>query len=842
MKAVLTFLLAAMAFISAHAGEYAYSFDNTPVAEAVIRICKDHPEVNISFIYKELDNYRTSAKILTDDPYEALCRTVGHNPISVIKKRGNYYIEALQRGKYRYFGRVAGADGEPVAGATVMLLAPADSTVITYGVADDTGRFSIPCDKRGVLGKVSCVGYRTAWLPFDEFATGTITLAENTVTLNAVTVQSENAILYADKSVYLPTSRQKNAAQTAQDLIMHMAIPQLRIGEELKTTTGQPVSLYIDYIPATEGELSGMRIADVKRVEYYDCPIDPRFQGNPHVINFIMQKYEYGGYVKGLANENIAISRQLNGYAKVQYKKMTYDWTAVAFNLNDRGSYTDTREWFRLPQPDGTVKDFERTTDVTDSKSRRDTYWTSFKALYHTEKVSVSNMLTAEFDRQPVQRAAGTVSYTPADFATTDYATLNSSRINSFVYSGYWYFSLPHGNTITFDPRYAYTHTVQSSSYSETGIDPIYNGAVDDSHRATGDLTFTHSFGKGGTLKALCKGEFLQTRTHYSGTSTVSDKARLYRVGPGVNYSYANDKLYTNAGLGLYWDKSVYGSITENSVAPWARLYLQYAFSTKNSVWANFDYHKWQPKSSFRSASVIKADPLMSYTGNPGLVPTNSFSTSAGYTFIPNNKYTFSLYGRAWFIGHRYVYDYEAGPTGILRTIKQPMGSYSQWQYGLEASTKQFDGNLQIEADLYVEQAHNGAPYNWTRTGVTATVSAYYYWDNVYLGAMYSTPTGYADGYMVGTWMEPRSYYSFRAGWSNKHWKLMFYTRNPFRHGDRQSKGSMQSRYYDRTDYNYSSFSSFCRVSAIYTFAFGKKVKADDEAYKASGASSGILK
>lgn len=344
MKAVLTFLLTAMAFISAHASEYAYSFDNTPVAEAVIRICRDHPEVNISFIYKELDNYRTSAKILTDDPYEALCRTVGHNPISVIKKRGNYYIEALQRGKYRYFGRVAGADGEPVAGATVMLLAPADSTVITYGVADDTGRFSIPCDKRGVLGKVSCVGYRTAWLPFDEFATGTITLAENTVTLNAVTVQSESAILYADKSVYLPTSRQKNAAQTARDLIMHMAIPQLRIGEELKTTTGQPVSLYIDYIPATEEELSGMRIADVKRVEYYDCPIDPRFQGNPHVINFIMQKYEYGGYVKGLANENIAISRQLNGYAKVQYKKMTYDWAAVAFNLNDRGSYTDTRE------------------------------------------------------------------------------------------------------------------------------------------------------------------------------------------------------------------------------------------------------------------------------------------------------------------------------------------------------------------------------------------------------------------------------------------------------------------------------------------------------------------
>ena len=53
----------------------------------------------------------------------------------------------------------------------------------------------------------------------------------------------------------------------------------------------------------------------------------------------------------------------------------------------------------------------------------------------------------------------------------------------------------------------------------------------------------------------------------------------------------------------------------------------------------------------------------------------------------------------------------------------------------------------------------------------------------------------------------------------------------------------MNSKYYDSTRYIYSgSQAGFFQISATYTFGFGKKVKAENEAYQASGASSGILK
>ncbi len=84
MRAILTIILAVMTYISASAYKYSYSFNNTPISEAIVRISKEHPDINISFIYKELDNYRTSARIHTDDAYEALRKTIGFNPISII--------------------------------------------------------------------------------------------------------------------------------------------------------------------------------------------------------------------------------------------------------------------------------------------------------------------------------------------------------------------------------------------------------------------------------------------------------------------------------------------------------------------------------------------------------------------------------------------------------------------------------------------------------------------------------------------------------------------------------------------------------------------------------------
>lgn len=271
MTRIITFILALVTAICVNAQNYTYNFSSTPLSEALLLISREHPELSIHFIYNELEDYTTSARVSTIDPYEAVRRTVGLNPVTVLQQGNNFYLEAMQHGKYRYKGKVTGSDGEAVAAATVILLEPKDSTVLTYGITTDDGRFLIPCDKTDVIAKVNRLGYMPTFHRCTSFNVGTITMEPLPVNLKNVTVQARNATIYTDKTVYIPTQRQKNAAQNAIDLLRHMAIPQIRVNAINGTVTdnfGESVVIYINNLEASREEIEGLRTSEVRNVEY----------------------------------------------------------------------------------------------------------------------------------------------------------------------------------------------------------------------------------------------------------------------------------------------------------------------------------------------------------------------------------------------------------------------------------------------------------------------------------------------------------------------------------------------------------------------------------------------
>ncbi|MDE6022275.1 MAG: hypothetical protein K2G13_02120, partial [Muribaculaceae bacterium] len=246
MKALIIQLLTLLSFISAHAYRFSYDFSNIPLSEALARIGKEKKDVDLSFIYTELDSYRTSAHIRTDNAYDAIRQLIGLNPVTVVEKKGTIYIEALQHGKYSYSGKIIGTDNEPVVAATVFLLSPKDSTVLTYGITSETGSFLIPCDRKDVIGKVSSLGYKTIFQRFSKFSVGTIIMSEKAVALRQLNVESDDAYLKIDKSVYIPNIRQKNAAQSGVMLLGLMAIPQIDVdlsSLSLKTMGGENVAI-----------------------------------------------------------------------------------------------------------------------------------------------------------------------------------------------------------------------------------------------------------------------------------------------------------------------------------------------------------------------------------------------------------------------------------------------------------------------------------------------------------------------------------------------------------------------------------------------------------------------
>lgn len=147
--------------------------------------------------------------------------------------------------------------------------------------------------------------------------------------LNEVVVEASNQRTSSTSSTYIPMSRQKNTASDAISLLSQMAIPQLNVdpaSQNVKTVSGQAVSIFIDYVAASAQDLSGMRTTDVKKVEYLIYPTDPRFRGAQYVINFVMQKYEWGGYTKITGNKWFGVNNTEGAvFSKFAYNSMTFD-------------------------------------------------------------------------------------------------------------------------------------------------------------------------------------------------------------------------------------------------------------------------------------------------------------------------------------------------------------------------------------------------------------------------------------------------------------------------------------------------------------------------------------
>lgn len=282
--------------------------------------------------------------------------------------------------------------------------------------------------------------------------------------------------------------------------------------------------------------------------------------------------------------------------------------------------------------------------------------------------------------------------------------------------------------------------------------------------------------------------------------------------------------------------------MTYNPSSPWFDLSLQYGFKEKHSVSTTFHYSSWPLSPSYRSENIIQSTPLMRYTGNPCLVPAKSYDIDVRYTWLPNNNHSLSAFGWAWIVGNRYAYDYEASPTGILRTMKQPAGSFAMGKYGVTGTLRFLDRKLVFTGQIAQILNHNGAPYGVNHSYIDWYARVRYYLNDWNFTLTYISDNASPDGSMNGIWHKGKSDWYVTVGWSNADWNVRGDLINFTRWNWRSGLQEMRSRYYDTTQQFYDGQShALIQLAVTYTFGFGKKVKRDNEPGVSGSAASGIL-
>ena len=521
---------------------------------------------------------------------------------------------------------------------------------------------------------------------------------------------------------------------------------------------------------------------------------------------------------------------------------MTYDIMGYGFNMNNSHYGSNLRETIRLPKDDGGKVIFDRISRTLSSKTENQQYFAAFRALYNSDNIQASTEIDGSINTTPLSYRNGIVEYSSEIFPSMPYHSISDKDSRFLSYSGYYFFVLPKDNSLTFTPHYTFTHSENNSSYSEADFSSIINSASDNTSQIKGDIKFSHSFGKYGTILAAMDGFHEYNRTRYSGTAFSLDRIKSSRLGIGVSYNISVGNFYGMLGMGYNWDRLEFGSTVDNPSRPSFDVSLQYSIGKKHSISTDFHYGTKHPLPSFRSANVITSSPFLKYTGNPNLIPLKSYDFSVDYTWVPNNNFSFSAFASGWIVGDRYVFNYEASSEGIFRTILQPSGNYSQGKYGVKATVRFFERKLMVTSMLAQTLNHNGAPYNINHSDIYGYAQARYYLGNWNFALTYISASGSPDGSVNGIWNRDKSDWYVAIGWSNSKWNINANIINFSRWNWRSSYQEMHSAYYDTHEQIYNGSShALIQVSATYTISFGKKVKQDNAPSVKNSSSSGIL-
>lgn len=673
----------------------------------------------------------------------------------------------------------------------------------------------------------------------------------STVKIKEVVVKAQMRRTDASSSTYIPTVKQRASAQNAIDLLKQLAIPQISINlmdNSVTTPSGQNVAIYINYIPASEEEMEGLSTSDVRQVEYLDFPTDPRFQGNEHVVNFIVQKYEYGGYTKATVNENFLVGRLSNRasvYSKFVYKRMTYDLYAGASNHNINHSGNSVLSLYNLKNEMGQAYQTTRNETLESAHLKYNQYPVTFRAVYDTDKMQIANTVGFNFDQTPLSEAKGILSFIPQQNTDYSYYKNEPSTSRYFVWSGNYYFILPHDFDLSVSPAMNYGHTNYSYLYQTSlpGSSSIANISKENVWQFRGSATLFKKITD--KRSAFFRAWFGSTSNEvsYFGTSPYNNDFLDMYAGAALGYNFSNDKWTIRADAALQWEKNQINDQSVSEVYPLLNLSAGFSPSQKHSFRTYFHFGANYPGASEKTPNVLQQNELMYYTGNPNIGLSRQVTLYFSYNWIPTTIFSTSAFIQYFGEYNLYVPAYRPyqGGTALLRTFETD-GNYNRTQIGVSFNYRLFDGNLQLAASPSVSFYRMTGIFDISRSPFYCNASATYYLGNFYFQAAYQTRSLTLQGNR-GVIYKDRDFYQILAGWSHSNWNIRISGMNLFRKDWLCATNLLSTSLYSETQLvEGNNFHQRLNLSVTYTFGYGRKVKRGNEVGEQSGAASAIMK
>lgn len=668
--------------------------------------------------------------------------------------------------------------------------------------------------------------------------------------LKEVVVEAQMQRTSATSSTFIPNKKQKSSAQNAVDLLQQLAIPQITINlvdNAVTTLSGQNVAIYINYLPASSQEIEGLLTADVRRVEYLDFPTDPRFNGSEHVVNFIMQRYEYGGYTKMTLNENflVGLSNRASVYSKFSYKSMVYDLYAGTSNHDNKHVGTSYIGKYTLDDQNGGAQEITRSEIFDKARFKYNQYPVTFRAVYDSDKIQISNTIGFTFDQSPIAETKGKLSFTPGVSADYSYTRNEPYTTRLVSWQGGYYFILPRNYQLNINPSANYSHTNYNYTYSSTlsGDDVIENISRENAWQIRGSASLYKILSQKQNIYLRAGGGINRNDVAYLGSNPYDNSFSDSYAGATIGYNFSNQPWNVNADVALQWERNKINSTVVSDVYPVINVSAAYSPSNHHSLRAFFHLGANYPGASEKTPNILQINELMYQTGNPDLKLSQQVNFNLQYNWMPRNSFSASFYAQYFGENNLYVPIYTPYQNGraLLKSFITD-GKYYRTSLGMSLNYKLLNNKLQLAAQPSITFYKLTGYYDISKNPFAFNASATYYLNNFYFQASYQTPMRTIQGNRAAYYKD-RDFYQLLAGWSKSGWNIRLTAINLFRSDWLGGTQTINAPLYSETKLqggNY--YHRRLNLSVTYTFNYGKKVQQGNEVGEQSGAASAILK
>jgi len=313
-------------------------YDNVSMSKVLMELNDLQRDYTVNFIYDELEDFMVTTDVKHIMLPDAIFQIVGFYPIRVVKSgEHEIFVECTHKTDRHLMGTIVDEQGLPVAYANIAILNPADSTLLSGGVSNESGYFAVPYEQENVLARISYVGYKTVYRLCNQSEVGTIRMQPDNYTLNGVVVQGERpkVVLQGNSLMMNVEGTVMERLGTAEDVLTRVPLIAKR-GEGFEILGKGAPLIYLNNRKLSDlNELRNIQSDFIRSVEVIQNP-GARYDASVQAVIIIHTKRATG---EGLGVELTSWSRKGHGYANNERINLTYRTGGLELFANLFGAY-----------------------------------------------------------------------------------------------------------------------------------------------------------------------------------------------------------------------------------------------------------------------------------------------------------------------------------------------------------------------------------------------------------------------------------------------------------------------------------------------------------------------